>query len=635
MFHQNFIKKSFFILLQCLLFSICIGQNISKKVVKEAILEWSKKAKDTIVFRRTESNLLRKEMKKLVSELGFDPVFMFGEKNEYFNENMNTRFISIPKISSKPHRHPKEADLEAKHIALYWSDLALYRWKKVASVIDSIQNLKEIPKSWQSHDDQEKDGKQVASNHILNDLLEIHDIKKYTPECASLEPMTQEKIVFPEPTTASIEEKTAIFQSKTKFPLSNDYIAESNPKIGQFNYYTDENTEGKIEIIESDSFDLGDFEMNSYALIVELSDFNQENVWHLKVNTEIDYSNSSKIITFKMPSLLEKGSLYRLRLLAIQKSIYDKINFQYQENDKAQNELMVKDAVEIWKNYFRVSKYSLVEKIKKIEAMNPQYDLEKGFFRVRLDEPFDIYEIKQYTETPEKRFSISTAFEKKQSYTSIMCNDTLFQYFQIPKITKIDTIDLQNRPLAELDHTANEMFIRDITKGFFPNYGQNLIDCERKQNYILNFGGTIDNKNFLEKDTIIGTVFTTLVTEKDFQENRKFIFPNENTYDIYATGLKERVRLIKFLQERIKARMAERAVFFHQLAVRDAKLKNQKLTKKYSDFVNDEKTYLPKRLQKMLNYDFATIKKVNISFTKRHNDSNVDVIWNITIPAKQ
>ncbi|MEY4903396.1 MAG: hypothetical protein RLZZ292_1211, partial [Bacteroidota bacterium] len=200
-------------------------------------------------------------------------------------------------------------------------------------------------------------------------------------------------------------------------------------------------------------------------------------------------------------------------------------------------------------------------------------------------------------------------------------------FMTVPKITEVDTVHLDNIPEAELDNTADALFLQQTSLGNI-----NWVKMPRFNDYIDTLtiaNWTLNKKNYLEKDSIIGPI-APIVTKADF-ERGKIDYSKKCFYEIYATGIKSKNELSLVLQKNIQKRMEERASFLYLLAVRAWK-RNPSLSTHpiYASFLQKEKQYLPLELKALVH--FKTTDLLNNSLLDVHKTNKKGqnlVIWKV------
>ena len=84
---------------------------------------------------------IRTELSSLVTTLSYDPIFIFGENNEYLNEDMHLNFESKPqKLSLNIERDANTKLLEERHVDLYDCDKEQYKLNILINVLTSLES---------------------------------------------------------------------------------------------------------------------------------------------------------------------------------------------------------------------------------------------------------------------------------------------------------------------------------------------------------------------------------------------------------------------------------------------------------------------------------------------------------------
>ena len=584
------------------------AQYIEPELVKKAMLSWQKNAQDSIKTRRAEAQKIRPIMKGIVKDLNYDEFLIFGPDNKWIAEDMNLMFARAPvPFGVAMQRAPKQIELEKNHVKLYWSDLSLYRWKKIGGIMDSLLKTNEVPPSWTDYkyDDEKvakirsKDALKIANERIAKSLYgQLSNFFPNGNELLKAKKVEQKQQGF------TLEEETKA--------SDNQYVTSCYPFQGQFNYYEDEsvNKEGYVifnrMFIDSVYRKLDDFP--TYK--IEWSD-RKKFVFSQDIRPKTEWPTVK--FEFKIPANLQKQSIYRTLITA---------------SDGTTSKL-------VWVNYFRVSKYGSVEKIKKIGEKASEYNRNTGSIKLSIDEPFDYYETTAKNQR-QRICYITSGRENMQTIDYVLKSSEITAYLTVPSVTPVDTSDLNNIPIAEKDHTANAPFVRKINLLHLENfiaYSFENLNSYRKDTFRIG-KLVIIPELYKEKDTIVGAFIAPFVRAADFK-NGKISLPKKFDYEIMANNVKLQSDIWKQLKAAVEERMTERATFFYLLTVRAWKRGEIPQKPNYQQFVKEEKQNLTKHLAFLIDgFSFHQNKTIKINVQKSDFNERTMTIWDIEAKAK-
>lgn len=582
-----------------------VAQYFKPTYVKQAIQSWKKNATDSIKQCRLDSDIIRLKMKDKAKKLGHNEVLVFGPNDSFINEDMYLLFTEPPQaFNVSIDRKPDQIALENYHVALYWKDLSLYRWKKINSIMDSLIKQDIAPIEWtgtETIDNTEKISKKEAANILQSRIATslYNELKIYFPYGNTLIP-SQESVQKTAKPQLSIEQDSKNY---------NHFLVSSFPYQGQFNYYLDErvNRDGYVSFDRRFNDSIYQKLDRTYIFKIEWSDAKQYS--HIEIlQPKISYNQTT--FEFIIPNTLLKEKVYRVKF--------------YATNGK--------ENINIWVNYFRVSKYGWVEKIKKIEKIASAYNYTTGSIELTIDEPFDYYET-MAKNARQKLFKITTSRESNQHIDYVLNNSQISAYLSIPKITFVDTTNMANIPIDEKNHTANAPFIRRINLGnlvAYPAYSIGEISKLRFDTIKLN-NIHIVPKEYVENAAIQGNTIAPMVTIDDFKKGEIAVAKTYD-YEIIADHLKYQYQVRNLLKTAIEARVIARADFFYLLAVRAWKKGELKQKPRHEQFLIEERQNLTEHLKLILddNY-FHNNRLVKINIVKTDFSERLMAIWDIKI----
>ncbi len=101
---------------------------------------------DSIASRVAICGALRSDMETIVTDLGFERIFVFGPEDAYFKPGMHAAFETAPTPLSVniADRNEDVALLESKHVTLYECDLVHYRFLRQDSIINVLSGTDEV-----------------------------------------------------------------------------------------------------------------------------------------------------------------------------------------------------------------------------------------------------------------------------------------------------------------------------------------------------------------------------------------------------------------------------------------------------------------------------------------------------------
>lgn len=598
-----------FSLLFSLLFlfsSLIQAQQITDSQMKAVLSTWQKKSEDSIKHFRNESDKLRSQMRDLVKQLNHDPMFILGPEESWIKEDMNLLFNGVPS-GMKVHleRDPRQIQLENKHVALYWADLKVYRWKQVKKTVDSVASLTSPLKDWLFYENDPENKEKMSDKKAF----------EYLNQRIAGQLWSDYSKFFPDGNSLLAKKKTKqTKENPLDFIYSSDdmskYLIESYPAQGQYNFYLHENLEYEgYAYFSSDSFNK---KMEPYLS----QDWNYSVIWkdnkkyqHIQPNLRINFLEDAGF-KFKIPTDLKPSTFYQIQIIA---SIYDDATAKTKR-------------VVLLDNYIRTSKYSLVDKILALKEQRPVYDREKGTFEVVIDEPFDVIERSGVNNKGKKLLKISSNTNTGQEADYYIRLNEINAYLNTPKVTIVDTMNLDNVPSAELDNTANLISIRNLNKaGIRRSYNEdNLRDTIKIGKAILL------KEDFMEKDTILGAFFAPIVTKSDFNKG-KIDMPKSFKYEISVPGLKKQYEVCSVLYKAILERAKERANYFYQLDLRTWKRNNSTEKPVFSNYLNAEMDNLLPSLRQVVAFSKSYPFVAQIQFQKNSRNDDRFLVWSIEI----
>ncbi len=523
-----------------------LAQQISETEMQKALLTWQKKAADSIKTYRAESDKIRTTMRGLVKQLGHDPMFILGPEDGWISEDMNILFKGAPTgMLVHIERDPRQTQLENNHVALYWADLKVYRWKKIKHTVDSVLKIETPLATWLGYENNPDDTEKMS----------LKKAQIFLNQRIASQLWYDNSTLFPEGNILLKKEKTKPKKENPQdFVFSNNdltkFLIQSYPAQGQYNFYINEDLEYKgFAYFEKDSF-LTKFEP------MFAGDWTYSLVWkdNKKYRNEKGVSPTLGISTppgfnFSIPKDLKPATLYQLQIVA---TMFEE---QLQKSKK----------VILWENYIRTSKYSLVDKILAFKEQRPVYDRQKGSFEVEIDEPFDVIELSARNLNGKKLFEFSSEGTTGQEADYYAQSNEISYFLNTPQVTTVDTINMSNVPLTELDNTANLAALRNLNLA--TNHRSSTRFDEYYQDTIKIGSAAFIKKDFVEKDSILGDFFAKRVTKTDFEAG-KINCPKQLKYQIVVPGLKKQYEVCKILNDMIEQRMTERANYFYQLDLR-------------------------------------------------------------------
>ncbi|MCB9297248.1 MAG: fibronectin type III domain-containing protein [Lewinellaceae bacterium] len=143
---------------------IILAEQVEEDIRPMLIDAWNLylgRANDSITVNRAACDAIRGEMNNLMTVLGYDRSFIFGQNDQYFAEGMSELFTAEPKpLALNIARDPQHEELEDKHVALWHCDTALMKFicsrdfinaqlqsaavdAKVADLLDQISHFSE------------------------------------------------------------------------------------------------------------------------------------------------------------------------------------------------------------------------------------------------------------------------------------------------------------------------------------------------------------------------------------------------------------------------------------------------------------------------------------------------------------
>jgi hypothetical protein len=100
-------------------------------------------AEDSISMQAQLCGDIRTAMNTLVTSLGLDPQFLFGDSYQYFEPGMHEQFLKRPEpLATHPtpeQRKPEMTELENKHVDLYDCDKKQYVFEHIKIVIEFLK----------------------------------------------------------------------------------------------------------------------------------------------------------------------------------------------------------------------------------------------------------------------------------------------------------------------------------------------------------------------------------------------------------------------------------------------------------------------------------------------------------------
>ncbi|MCR9101359.1 MAG: fibronectin type III domain-containing protein [bacterium] len=100
---------------------------------------------DSLSVYNTKCTGIRSDMESLMTTLGYEREFIFGENDKYFAEGMSSEFVEEPrKLGIHLARNPDHVELEEKHVDLYKCDKIYTEFSCAKNYLQSISSPTEI-----------------------------------------------------------------------------------------------------------------------------------------------------------------------------------------------------------------------------------------------------------------------------------------------------------------------------------------------------------------------------------------------------------------------------------------------------------------------------------------------------------
>ena len=592
----------------------CLAQesSVTLQLIDKLLKQFNQNAKDSVAFHENLGAELRKNINKSMEVLGYKRAFIFGENDMYFAEGMHKHFTSAPRsLVTNVKRNKEHVKMENNHIRLFYSDEALFRWRRVNKILTKEINetiFKKLKKD------------RIRQNYELLDpfykqklldysLLEAWIYKEIS--CQLLAGNSElrklgEKEVKIKPADWLPEFDYRDWEGKEDQITIQDLLLASYPMDGQFNFYIHEFIREKGYFLFKNL--PGKYYNSGKTLKVRWTDSNGKT---LVTDTKADFFNA--VITFPIPvKFLKKQMIYRLDLLAAPEthggfSIEDDFcmsnetffNSKGLVNPNSENNTVILHSL-----YFRTSKHDkFFTKDKEFLDTLPTNDFKA---EIVIDEPFGQFELEgdDVIKSPVRFRAHTYQFNKTLSF---LYNKFVLYYFQVPAITSVDTVDVKTPILAELDHTVDAPFVRNVKLGA-PAWKVDLDDIEDT----LKYHGTYFLPPPPKSQFIMSQGAIPPKIEKQHFVNPAQEMFNNPTLEIHFKGTESFFPLLKSVQQQLQKRIEDRAHFFFMLHARKRKQQKQGEYLSLDYFIKQEMENLPEEVKNVLDTKTISFSKIEI-----------------------
>lgn len=567
-----------------------------------------KEIADTIAARRAEAAAVRAAMEQIVTEKKLDRAFIFGDGDKHLQEGMHQYFKSEPgNMLVDLERDARIVRLENLHVALYHSDVTLYRWlthqKKLVGLRGKHNHF-----AWEGHYqklspeqrqglDQEQRWAKWATNELVCLLTDnAADLIVSRPQRDLVRPLGLKFALLNDTTSYAGLQGMPL-------PFPPDKIPASFPLNGQYAFFPEESIPGVGYVV---------LPRGATGLLHErlqgtpILKARWTSSTGTRMYTDAKLENLEPVIYFNLPTgFFQPAQLYRLEVVALPERAFHIAadndicwtRFRGTVAKAGDSGAAVKGEVKIAEMYFRTSRYTLREKLK---TMNPVTNWETGMVVFTMDEPLDQLERRggrHFEPLVSFNFVGSIASKLEQN----LQDPALRYYLSVPTIEPLGGMPLDQLAVAERDNTLDAPFVRNTALVAKPEGYVRHLEARAGSGRIGN--GYVLPVLGMGRDSIVVTTQVPVVERTHFERGKVPDVGPAVPCTLYIAQLVRIAQALELQRAQIRAQMEARAKFFYELEKRRSARTGVQMPGDLDYFRQQEAAHLPASAKFILEAD--------------------------------
>jgi hypothetical protein len=554
--------------------TIAFGQPIWSSIVGSVFSSMDREVRDSLKNRKAEFTGLSRRLDSLIALTNTPKLLKFGvEEDRYFTEGMAAHLMSPPgfQVNLGVERNKDIVAVEQIYLRMYNCDLALADWKTALKILEDHPDrtyYKRWELAWLALPSKQRpagDSKSACEAWLMKelacDLVKGWQVKNPVYAKDGLKSFNPKWWQAPK-----INESA---KNDYNFPIPPEGILASFPTHGQFAFDRAESVPGVgyIRLNEKSRPRCAEL-MDQKICMARWTNVNGKTIY-----TTAEFRMMEVAFFYLLPIRLDPEMLYRLEIIALPNALLNQSTFDQdcldilrsKDKKEASGKKNLQGESIVTSLYFRTSKYVSWEKL---NAIKGTINWERYTLEYKSDEPFDPIEMEGNGVTPGVINFVFNA-EKSYSMQSALNDPLVYYYLTVPRVINgLDSIPLSRTLPIELDHTMDEPFIRNVSKG---NPASKRMGESRDKDMPLAGSKYVapEYKQGSQKDYLTVDKPVPFITKELFGQ-KKTIRLKDVQCAVQLGELKEILRFASAQQKQLNQRIEERAKFFYELDKRKA-----------------------------------------------------------------